>query len=92
MLNAQQGAECRIEAWLYESLARACRVDPGTVTRSTSTLDLGLDSLTLVAVLSQVEMLCAIELAEQHVLPLLDAATVGELADRLAGILHNMRG
>lgn len=89
MLSAGEGLECRIEAWLCESLARACRADPDAVTRVTATLDLGLDSLTLVAVLSQVEMLCDVELAEQDVLPLLDAETVGELSDRLTGILRS---
>jgi acyl carrier protein len=77
--------------WLCVTIARACRVEPSRVTATSPLLELGLDSLTLVSVLTQVETAHAIELAPDETLALLEAADVGSLAARLTAIVDARR-
>lgn len=74
-------------AWLCPIIARACQVEPSFVTPESAVLDLGLDSLTLVSVLSQVEVRHGIELEPDETLGLLDAPNVRALAEALAAII-----
>lgn len=72
---------------LCETIARACNLEPAAVTLRTHVLDTGMDSLTLVSVLAQVEAVYELELASEDTLGLLEAATVAELVERLEGLV-----
>jgi acyl carrier protein len=73
--------------WLCGTIARACHLAPESVTAQSSVLDLDLDSLTLVSVLTQVETAHGLELSPDDTLMLLEATTVGVLARELAAII-----
>lgn len=74
--------------WLCETIARACLLAPGSVTAKSSVLDLGLDSLTLASVLTQLEAAHGFELMPDDTLALLEATNVGSLANELAAIIR----
>jgi acyl carrier protein len=80
-----------IEQLVTGALAAACRLEPARVERSTSLLDLGVDSLTLMAVLSQIEALFAVELLPDDTLALLGAADVGALVAALERCIARAR-
>lgn len=85
-------ATATIEQLVTSALAAACRREPARVERSTSLLDLGIDSLTLVAVLSQIEATFAIELTPDDTLALLGATDVGVLVAALERCIARARG
>jgi acyl carrier protein len=68
-------------------LADACRLPLESLGPGTSLLELELDSLTLVAVLTQVEMAYDIELTSEDRLAALEARTLAGLVD---GIRHRL--
>ena len=72
-----------IEQFVAQTIAVACRTDPARIGRDTALLDLQMDSLTLAAVLSQVEAAFAVDFSSSDLLDLLSAANVGDL---VAGI------
>lgn len=76
-----------LRTWLRPAIARACQVDPSSVTDESSLLDLGADSLTLASVLSLIEAEHGIELDADETLALLEAADVRALADTLAALI-----
>ncbi|HEX6995129.1 MAG TPA: acyl carrier protein [Gammaproteobacteria bacterium] len=76
-----------LAAWLRPALARACQVDPSSVTDESNLLDLGADSLTLVSVLSLVEAEHGIELGPDETLALIEAADVRAFAGALAALI-----
>lgn len=78
-------------AWLCPTIARACHLEPARVTAQSSILDLGLDSLTLVSVLAQIEIAHAFELSPDETLALLEATDIRSLARRLAAIIDGRR-
>jgi len=78
-------------AWLCPAIARACHVDPADVTGESRVAELGLDSLSLVSVLTQIEAEHGFELASDETLALLEAADVRTLAGTLAAIIDARR-
>lgn len=73
--------------WLSATIARACQIERSRVAASSGLLELGLDSLTLVSVLTQVEAAHGLELSPDETLALLEAADVRSLAARLLAII-----
>lgn len=69
--------------FVVSAIAVACRAERERIQLDTALLDLQIDSLTLAAVLTQVEAVYAVELSTTDMLDLLSAATVGDL---IAGI------
>ncbi|HEX5421711.1 MAG TPA: acyl carrier protein [Gammaproteobacteria bacterium] len=68
-----------IESFVLRVLAAACRAHPAALDPQTSMAELGMDSLTLVAVLSQVEAAYGLEFTTDDTLALMGAGDVGEL-------------
>ena len=68
-----------VELFVLRAIAIACPVAAVAVDRNTPLLDLRMDSLTLVAVLSQVEAVFQVDFSTAETLDLLGAASVGEL-------------
>jgi acyl carrier protein len=68
-----------VENLVVRVLAVACRADAGALDRQTSMADLAMDSLTLVAVLSQVEAAYGVEFKADETLALMGAEDVGQL-------------
>ena len=65
--------------WLCPAIARACQLEPSGVTAESSVVELGLDSLSLVSVLTLLEAEHRFELAPDETLALLEAADVRSL-------------
>lgn len=78
-------------AWLCPAIAHACHVDAADVTGESRLADLGLDSLSLVSVLTLIEAEHGFELASDETLALLEAADVRTLAGTLAAIIDARR-
>lgn len=68
-------------ARLRSALAWACQLDELRISRSSKTLALGLDSLSLLSVITEIELAFGLEFSAEHTLALLEASTVGDLAD-----------
>jgi acyl carrier protein len=68
-----------VEEVVVAAIAAACRLAPATVTRATRLLELGMDSLTLVTVLSQIEAALETRFDADDVVDLLRAQHVAEL-------------
>lgn len=77
---------------LRVTIAQACNLEPASVTGAMSMLELGLDSLTLVSVLAQLEAVYGLELTGDETLPLLEAATVGALIEHLEAVFRAAPG
>jgi acyl carrier protein len=73
------------------TLAQACNRDRREISPDTQMRDLNMDSLTLVAVLAQVEGVYEIELTIDDVLSMIEATSVSELAELLAGLIARGR-
>ena len=80
-----------LAAWLRSAIARACQIDPSSVTDETSLLDVGADSLTLASVLSLIEAEHGIELEPDEILALLGAEDVRALANALVQLIGARR-
>lgn len=70
-------------ARLRAALAWACRVEAERIDRASKMLELGLDSLLLLSVLTEIETAFGLEFSPEHTLVLLEAATVGDIADEI---------
>lgn len=81
------GPSDELVAWLCRTIARACHLEADAVSAESSVLELGLDSLTFVSVLTQLEAAHGIELSPDETLALLEAADVRALACALGAIL-----
>lgn len=68
---------------ICEAISHACGRAPASVRMDSSLLELGVDSLTLVSVVSQVEALHGVEIETDDLIALLDAHLVRDLADLL---------
>lgn len=68
-----------IERFVTDALASACRLDPAAIKTATALSDLDIDSLTLVAVLSQAEARFELELTTDDIVTALGARDVGAL-------------
>jgi acyl carrier protein len=73
-----------VEQTVVTAIATVCRRAPGTVTRTTRLLDLSMDSLTLVAVLTQVEAALDTTFDADDIAELLTSRYVSELAAAVA--------
>jgi acyl carrier protein len=68
---------------LRSVLAHACGIEAARIVPQSDVLELGLDSLSLVAVLTQMETICGLELTSDDTLAMLEASSVAELAEVL---------
>lgn len=87
MVSPPADASDELIEWLCATLARACHLERRAVTAESRVLDLGLDSLTLVSVLTQLEAVHGFELSPDDTLALLDAPDVRTLAGTLAHMI-----
>jgi hypothetical protein len=69
-----------IERLLLDALATAARLDGRTLRRDTPLLAAGVDSLTFLAALTQIELACGLSFDDDELLELLRAADVRALA------------
>jgi acyl carrier protein len=68
---------------LRSALAHACGVEAASIVPQSDMLELGLDSLSLVYVLTLMETACGCDLTSEDMLGMLEASSVEELADAL---------
>lgn len=92
MTHESSPSPAALAAWLCPVIARACHRAPTSVTAGSALLDVGLDSLTLVFVLTQIEVEHGVELSAEETLALLEAPNIGALARRLAEIIAGRAG
>jgi len=78
--------------FLCAAIAQAANRDPAAIGAATPLLDLDLDSLTLVSVLSQIEAVYGIELEPEEIMSMLEASRIGDLAARIEAALAGRRG
>jgi acyl carrier protein len=76
------------ERLVIAAVADACRLDPVAIGPATPLLDLHLDSLTLVAVLTSIELECGCRFAPNDIAKLLCAKDVASLAAAVAARLR----
>jgi acyl carrier protein len=69
----------RLRDFVVEMIASACNADPAAIDMQAPLLDLGLDSLSLLAVVSQVEASYGVELLAEDTAGVLGAACVADL-------------
>ena len=78
-VEAELSSAATIEEAIVHAISAICRREVGSVDLSTRLLDAHLDSLTLVAVLSQVELVCGTTFDSDAIAEMLRARDVGEL-------------
>ena len=66
------------------ALCAACNVDPASVDSNTSLIEMGMDSLSLTAVVTQVEAAYGCELSAEQILELFQAESIQDLLERLS--------
>jgi acyl carrier protein len=77
------GAELEaVEALVFDVVAELCRLDRSTLGRATPLLDAHFDSLTLIAVVARIELVCGASFEGEEA-SLLAAKTLGELASAI---------
>lgn len=77
--------ERSLPAFVRSTIATTCNVDESTLQAPCRLADIGLDSLSLVSIVSQIETLYGRTLTMSETLDLMNADTVGDLVERLAG-------
>jgi acyl carrier protein len=65
---------------LQNSIARSCNLDPAAVTADTDVLDIGLDSVSLMSILTHVEATYDFKMTPEYLGQIMEVATVRELA------------
>lgn len=73
--------------FICTAVEQACQRVPASVDVQSSFLDLGMDSLTFVSIVSQVEAVYGVELDTDDLLALFDAPRVGDVVEVLGGLL-----
>ena len=68
-------------------LAEACNVESSVVSPRTDLLQLNIDSLTLVSVLTQLETIYGFELSPDDILRFLEVSVVADMLDRLKSLI-----
>jgi acyl carrier protein len=81
----QRMNERALPAFVRSSIARTCNVDESTLQAGCRLGDIGLDSLSLVSIVSEIESTYGRTFTMSETLDLMNAATVGDLVERLAG-------
>ena len=77
-----------IEIVIFDALAAACRVSKSSLTPTTRLIDLALDSLTLVVVITVVEAALETSFDADDLADLLNARVAGDLTRIVARRLH----
>lgn len=80
-------SELSLAEFICEAIGHACGRAPASVRMESSPLELGMDSLTLVSVVSQVEAVYGIEVEIDDLIALLNAPRVSDLSDLLERLL-----
>jgi len=78
----------QIDRFLQQTVADAAGVDVGLVRQSTRMLDLHMDSLTLVAIVTRTETVYGATFDADELVEILRARSVGEVAAIVARKLH----
>jgi acyl carrier protein len=73
-----------LETIVFEAIAAACPMGPHTISRSTRLLDTYIDSLTLVSVLSRIEIQYGFAFEIDELTEILRATDVGDLIAAIA--------
>lgn len=76
--------DAAIESLVLDTAAAVSGVDRRTLDSHTLLLDAGLDSLTLITLLTHVELACEVSFSSEDLLDLLGAEDLGELSKRVA--------
>jgi acyl carrier protein len=79
-----------LETAVFEAIAAACPMGPITIARSTRLLDTYMDSLTLVSVLSRIEIQYGFAFEIDELTEILRAADVGDLIAAIAAKLASI--
>jgi len=72
-----------VETLVLDAVAAAARIERCSLGPRTALLDANLDSLTLIAVVTRVELACGVDFASDEVAALLGARDLGELCERI---------
>lgn len=81
-----------VEALLLDSIATTSGLDRASLGRATRLLEANLDSLTLLSLVTQVEIVFRIDFGSDELAALLDAHDVGELCDAIERKLRQRTG
>jgi acyl carrier protein len=76
-----------LESFLISAIATTCNVDPGSVGLQTRIADLGMDSLGLISMVSQIGVVWSVEISADETMEFLEVARVEDflvLARRIA--------
>jgi hypothetical protein len=91
MLSVAMLDYAAIEVLVLDTAAAVARIDRRSLDPSTSLLDARLDSLTLITLVTYVELACEVAFTSDELLELLRAADFGELSRRIAGTVDAAR-
>ncbi|MCC6202812.1 MAG: acyl carrier protein [Gammaproteobacteria bacterium] len=75
--------------FLCTTLALACHRNADALTPAITLADLNVDSLTLVAVLAQVEAVFTVTLTDDDTIAMFEAVTIADLSERIARLLRS---
>jgi len=79
------------DEFVLHTVAVACRLDPSAISARTSLLDIPMDSLTFVAILSQIEAVYGADLSAADTLDLLRASDIGGLITSIERTISRQR-
>ena len=68
-----------LQDFVIETIAAVCKLERSAVTMNTSLLDIGADSVSLVAIATQVQMYYGVHLTPDELMDLFDAPRVEDL-------------
>jgi acyl carrier protein len=74
------------------AIAASCELPTESLPDDASILDLGLDSMRLLSILSQVGSACGVDIAGEDTVELFNAGSVGELICLIEGIVRRRDG
>ncbi len=74
---------------VVEAVARACHLDARAVSADTSVQDLGLDSMSLISVFSEIEAVYNVTFTAEQLIEMLQAATVSDLISSVRTMTQN---
>lgn len=82
MLNGKPIAAEKLSEFLCWAFAQACSRDRSEISAETPLIDLDIDSLTFVSVISQLEAACGVEIEPDELVELFGANTVADIVAR----------
>jgi acyl carrier protein len=80
-------AQADLSAFVCSAIGQACNCPVEAVTPSTPLVTLNIDSLTLVALVAQVEAIYGVDLSAEELISLTDCARVSDFVDRLKELM-----